>query len=119
MRFITIALLIMLVSGCFTNKKPDTVFYEKPRLEIDPLDPIKMGKVEFIPITEKNADKVFAELKEKGIDPVLFGLTDNMYEVISKNYAKITIFITLQGEQIKMYREYYEPEIITEETEDE
>ena len=82
--------------------------YEKPLLELNKLDPIEPKKVEFIIITEKNAAAVFRSLKEKGIDPVLKGLTDNGYEILSENYLKMILFMAEQGDQLEAYKKHYE-----------
>ena len=51
---------------------------------------------------------MFKKLKEGGIDPVLFGLTDEGYEALSKNFAQIRAYMLQQDEIIKSYKEYYE-----------
>ena len=40
-----------------------------------------MDELNFIIITSENAEEVFAKMKENGKDPVLFGLSDDDYEV--------------------------------------
>jgi len=70
----------------------------------------KMDKLNFIIITSENADEVFAKMKEDGKDPVLFGLSDDDYEILAKNFAQIRAFIIQQGMTLKQYKEYYESE---------
>ena len=48
-----------------------------------------MEKIHWHIITSENADEVFKKLEADGIDPVLFGLTDKDFEMLSKNFAKI------------------------------
>ena len=48
-----------------------------------------MENIKWVIITSENADEVFAKLKEDGKDQVLFGLTDDDYELIAKNFAQI------------------------------
>ena len=67
-----------------------------------------MSKVNWILITEDNYADVFAELKDKNADGVLFGLTDDNYETLSKNFAQIRAYIIKQNEIIKQYKNYYE-----------
>ena len=67
-----------------------------------------MSKVNWILITEDNYADVFAELKGKNTDGVLFGLTDDGYETLSKNFAQIRAYIIKQNEIIKQYKNYYE-----------
>ena len=69
-----------------------------------------MEKLNFIIITSENADEVFAKLKEGGKDPVLFGLSDDDYEILAKNFAHIRAFIIQQGATLNQYKEYYESE---------
>ena len=56
-------------------------------------------------ITSDNAEEMFAKLKEKNLDPVLFGLTDDGYE------AQIRHYIQKQKLQLDTYKNYYEPGI--------
>ena len=52
------------------------------------------------------------DLKEKEkMDPVLFGLTDDGYEALSKNFAQIRHYIQKQNLIIEAYKKYYEPKI--------
>jgi hypothetical protein len=60
-------------------------------------------------ITPANAEKVFSELKEKNVDLVLFGLTDDGYESLSVTMAELRNYIAAQRQIIIKYREYYEP----------
>ena len=69
-----------------------------------------MEKLNFIIITSENAEEVFAKLKEDGKDPVLFGLSDDDYEILAKNFAHIRAFIIQQGSTLNQYKEYYESE---------
>jgi len=69
-----------------------------------------MERIEWIIITSENAEEVFAKMKEQGLDPVLFGLTDNDYQLISKNFARIRNQLKIQNDLIEKYKEYYEGE---------
>ena len=75
----------------------------------EPLTP-KLEEIKWTIITSDNADEVFAKLKAGNIDPVLFGLTDEGYEALSKNFAQIRAYMLQQDEIIKSYKEYYESE---------
>lgn len=91
-------------------KKIETVAVpiEKTPLDLPLPDPIELDKVNWIIITKDNADKVFTDLANNQTDLVLFGLTDNNYETLSKNLAHIRAHIIKQKELIKQYKEYYE-----------
>ena len=67
-----------------------------------------LSKVKFIIIKRKNAEKIFADLEELGVDPVLIGLTDEGYEILAKNVEKMQNYIALQQDIIKSYKKYYE-----------
>ena len=69
-----------------------------------------MEKIHWHIITSENAEEVFKKLEEDGIDPVLFGLTDKDYELLSKNFAKIRNQLKIQNDLIDKYKEYYETE---------
>ena len=51
---------------------------------------------------------MFAKLKEKNIDPVLFGLTDDDYETLAVNFAQIRAYMIKQKLTLDQYRDYYE-----------
>ncbi len=67
-------------------------------------------ELNWIIINSENAEEVFAKLKENGTDPVLFGLTDDEYEDLAKNFAQIRNYIIQQNFVIDKYKEYYESE---------
>ena len=67
-----------------------------------------MQEVKWIVVTENNYEKVFAELKKNNKDVVVFGLTDDSYEVLAMNFAQVRNYIILQGNVLKKYKEYYE-----------
>ena len=61
-------------------------------------------------ITSENAEEVFKKLEAEGIDPVLFGLTDKDFEMLSKNFAKIRNQLMQTNKLLDEYKEYYEAE---------
>jgi hypothetical protein len=67
-----------------------------------------MEKIQWIIITSENAEEVFKKMEEQGLDPVLFGLTDNDYQLIAKNFARIRNQLKIQNDIIDKYKEYYE-----------
>lgn len=113
----TIALLLSL-QGCalldwWRNPEPPISVSKKleERAKLNLLDPkpIKPSGYNWILITPKNADKVWAELKSKNVDLVLFALTDDDYEELAIDMAQIRSFIQQQRDIIIKYRDYYEP----------
>ena len=69
-----------------------------------------MEKIHWHIITSENADEVFKKLEAEGIDPVLFGLTDKDFEMLSKNFAKIRNQLMQTNKLLDEYKEYYEAE---------
>ena len=76
--------------------------------------PLKPTAPQWRVITPENQAQVFAELKSKNIDQVLFALTDDGYEELSVDIAQIRALIAKQRDIIVKYREYYEPKKIEE-----
>lgn len=108
----------LLISGCsvFGWKSVEPIEIQKKAVErtklnlsVPVLPPQRAPK--WILITPENADKVFAELKEKKVDLVLFGLTDEGYEELAINMAELRNFIASQRAVIIKYKDYYEPQI--------
>ena len=102
--------LIIFLTSCSSVKKIETFFTP---VEIEPLnlkEPVlgKLESIKWIVITSENAEEVFKKLEEEGIDPVLFGLTDNDYQLIAKNFAQIRHNLKTKSEIIKSYKDYYE-----------
>ena len=99
-----------LISGCSSVKHLEIFKTEVPREPLAlplPLTP-KLEEIKWTIITSENAEEVFEKLKAGGVDPVLFGLTDDGYEALSKNFAQIRAYMLQQDEIIKSYKEYYE-----------
>ena len=59
-------------------------------------------------LTEANIDAVMVELQKKNYDPVIFGVTDDGYEMMSVNMAKILQLVQPQRAVIIAYGEYYD-----------
>ena len=107
-------LTTFLLSSCSSVKQLEVFKTEVPRAKLDLPDPEtpKVQDLNWIIITSENADEVFAKLKEKNIDPVLFGLTDDDYETLAVNFAQIRAYMIKQKLTLDQYREYYESDDI-------
>lgn len=105
-------ILVLFLSGCSSVKKLEIFKQEVPRanLNLEKPTPLEMEKIHWHIITSKNAAEVFAKLEADGIDPVLFGLTDKDFEMLSKNFAKIRNQLKVQNDLIDKYKDYYESE---------
>jgi len=104
------------LQGCaiFGWNSVDPITINKKAVERTPLNlpdpaPLKPSVVEWIVITPENQERVFADLKAKNMDLVVFALTDDGYEELAINMAQIRNYIAHQREIIIKYREYYEP----------
>ena len=100
----------LIISGCSKVKELEIFKKEIIRvpLNIDGPPPLKMEKLDWIIVTEENYKEVFEDLRNKKKDVVIFGLTDDGYEVLSMNNAQVRNYIILQGYVLKKYKEYYE-----------
>lgn len=79
-------------------------------LDLDMPPVVVLEKINWKIINEGNQEEVFAELKKANIDAVLFGLTDEDYELLQKNNVQLRNQIIKYRAIIEAYKEYYEPE---------
>ena len=77
-------------------------------LTLPEVDKIQLDNVKFYVVTEKNIGAILKELREKNYDPVIFGVTDDGYEMMSTNMAKILQLVQQQKAVIIAYGEYYD-----------
>ena len=105
-----LTLTTFLVSSCSSVKQLEIFKTEVPRAKLDFPDPDspRIQDLNWVIITSENAEEVFAKLKEQNIDPVLFGLTDDDYEILAVNFAQIRAYMIKQKMTLQQYREYYE-----------
>ena len=103
-------MLCLLLSGCAGVKTLEIFKKEVPRekLNLEKPTPLQMEEIYWHIITSNNADEVFAKLEEQGIDPVIFGLTDKDFELLSKNFARIRNQLKITNDLLDQYKEYYE-----------
>lgn len=118
-RILLTPILFLLISGCsilpsFGEREKPLVIQkqavEKTPLNLPPPTPVKLREVKFVIVTPENAEQVWNELKEKNVDLVLFGMTDNDYQNLAINIAEIRNLINSQRIMLIKYKEYYEPE---------
>jgi len=107
-------IVCLLLSGCSIGgeKKIKIFSVEEPRQKLnlpDPM-PLTLEDIRWIIITSENAEEVFKKLEDAGIDPVLFGLTDKDYELLSKNFAQIRQKLQETNSLLEEYKKYYEGE---------
>lgn len=87
---------------------------DRTPLNLSDPQPLKPTAPQWIIITPENQAQVFADLRSKNIDMVLFALTDDGYEELATDMAQIRAFVSQQREIIVKYREYYEPKKLSE-----
>ena len=113
MNKIVIALLVLVLTGCSTFRKPEekivvrTVVesYDIP-LKVSPR-PISMTDVKWYTVTTDNIDEFEANFENSNGDLVFFAISVPHYENLSLNLADIRRFI----EQQKAIIVYYEDQI--------
>ena len=109
-----LALLILttFLTSCSTVSKLAIFKTEVKREPLNLSNPEtpKLEEIKWVIITSENAEEVFAKLKEQGKDQVLFGLSDDDYQLLSKNFAQIRAYMIKQGATLDQYRKYYEGE---------
>jgi hypothetical protein len=118
---IAIIIAASMLQGCALLgwKALEGIEIKKKAVDRTPLNladpqPLKPTAPQWRVITPENQAQVFAELKSKNIDQVLFALTDDGYEELSVDIAQIRALIAQQRDIIVKYREYYEPKKIEE-----
>ena len=83
----------------------------RAQLNLEKPTPLQLEELQWIIITSENAEEVFKKLEEKGIDPVLWGLTDKDFELLAKNFARIRNQLKITNDLLDKYKEYYEPDV--------
>ena len=105
-------LITFLISGCASTKQLEIFTKEVERmplnLELPPVETLE--QVNLIIITSENQEEVFAKMKEQNIDPVIFGYSDEDWELVTKNHVRMRNTIVKLRAIIEAYKEYYEPE---------
>ena len=105
-------ILITFLTSCSAVKTLEIFKEEVPRakLNLEKPTPLELENLQWIIITSENANEVFKRLEEKGIDPVLWGLTDKDFELLAKNFARIRNQLMVTNNLLDKYKEYYETE---------
>ena len=108
---LTLSILLMFLTSCSSIKPLEVLNLEVKRepLNLDQPEVADFENLQWYIINSENAEEVFAKLKKENVDPVLFGLTGEGYEALSKNFAQIRHYIQKQNLIIESYKNYYEP----------
>ena len=99
-----------MLTSCSGVKKLNIFKQEVPRaqLNLEKPTPLVLEQLRWIIITSENAEEVFQKLKDQGIDPVIFGLTDKDFELLAKNFAQIRAKLQETNNLLEEYKKYYE-----------
>ena len=113
---LVLLILTTFLTSCSGVKELSIFKEEVPRAElnIEKPTPLELEELQWIIITSENAEEVFKKLEEKGIDPVLWGLTDKDFELLAKNFARIRNQLKITNDLLDQYKEYYEPKVSEE-----
>ena len=105
---------ILTLSGCSSIKQLDifSLDFEREPLALEKPTIQELEKLKWIIITSENSDEVFKKMKEQGLDPVIFGLSDNDFKLLAKNFAQIRAHMMKLNVMIDEYKDYYEPDVI-------
>ena len=109
------------LSGCSSIKQLDIFTMEVERQPLDLEKPTiqQLEELKWIIITSENADEVFKKMKEQGLDPVIFGLSDNDFKLLAKNFAQIRAHMMKLNVMIDEYKDYYESDVINKDKQQE
>ncbi len=104
--------LIILIQGCSTTRGIEVLTKQVERTPLSlPLPPPEvMEEVRIIVITPENQAEVFQRLVDNRIDPAIFGYSDEDWELVEKNNARLRYHILKLRQIILAYKEYYEPD---------
>ena len=110
LRLLILSTLVLSLVACGSIRKIEvtTASIERVPLTLSNVDTLELDEVTWIVITPENIDQVFRDLETKNFDIVLFALTDDGYENISVNIAKIKKLVLQQKAVMAAYKRYYE-----------
>ena len=110
LRLLILSTLVLSLAACSAIRRIEvtTASIERVPLTLSNVDTLKLDEVTWIVITPENIDQIFRDLETKNFDIVLFSLTDDGYENISVNMAKIKKLVLQQKAVMAAYKRYYE-----------
>ena len=109
-----LVVVLLIFSGCstFRSEKQIEVIteeIEKPKLNLDAVEPLDLKPVKWIVLTRENVEEVFTNLEKDGNSVALFALDTDTYEILAVNMEDIKRYILTQKTILVKYKEYYEP----------
>lgn len=109
-----LVVVLLIFSGCstFRSEKQIEVIteeIEKPKLNLDAVEPLDLKPIKWIVLTRENVEEVFTNLEKDGKSVALFALDTDTYEILAVNMEDIKRYILTQKTILVKYKEYYEP----------
>ena len=110
-----LVVVLLIFSSCSTFKSEKQVEVitqeiEKPKLNLDVVEPLDLKPIKWIVITRENVAQVFSEIEQEGKSVALFALDTDTYEILAINMEDIKRYILTQNKILIKYKEYYESE---------
>jgi protein involved in sex pheromone biosynthesis len=106
--------LILPLTGCssfFEQReakiKITTTEKERPALILPQAEQLNLENPTYYVLTPDTTEKIFKEMKERGIEPVIIGTTVEGYSVILTNNVKIRQLMKKYQDDIKAQKKYY------------
>jgi hypothetical protein len=102
--------LLLSLSACSTPVQKVEVSsapVTRPELTLPPVDVVRMRKVEWIIVTEKNWNEVVAKAKADGNPVAFFSLSGEGYADLGLNFSDIRALVQQQQAIIAAYDSYY------------
>ena len=108
-----LVVVLLIFSSCSTFKSEKQVEVitqeiEKPKLNLDVVEPLDLKPIKWIVITRENVAQVFSEIEQEGKSVALFALDTDTYEILAINMEDIKRYILTQNKILVKYKEYYE-----------
>jgi hypothetical protein len=109
---LTLLILTATLSACSFIRPIEVKEEQVERLKLDlvPQPPLVLQKIDWFIITEHNMQEYINTLKGEGKHVVFFSLSEDDYETLSINLAKILKYILINNDMLNKYKQYYEGE---------
>ena len=97
-----LVVVLLIFSSCSTFKSEKQVEVitqeiEKPKLNLDVVEPLDLKPIKWIVITRENVAQVFSEIEQEGKSVALFALDTDTYEILAINMEDIKRYILTQN----------------------
>ena len=109
-----LVVVLLIFSSCSTFKSEKQVEVitqeiEKPKLNLDVVEPLDLKPIKWFVSTRENVAQVFNQIEQEGKSVALFALDTDTYEILAINMEDIKRYILTQNKILVKYKEYYEP----------